>query len=72
MIVAAELSQPVDPDDGRQVRLLGREGDQPEREGCRSAFAAHAAALRAPLACYLTPVHTSSGSMTFTFYAHSS
>jgi hypothetical protein len=50
LIVAAELSQPVDADNERQVLLLGNECDHPEREWCRDAFAAHAPALRALLA----------------------
>ncbi|MFI5824919.1 hypothetical protein ACIA8I_38480 [Streptomyces rishiriensis] len=50
LVVAAELSQPVDADNERQVLLLGNECDHPEREWCRAAFAAHASALRALLA----------------------
>ncbi|MFF0013132.1 hypothetical protein [Streptomyces sp. NPDC005374] len=50
LIVAAELSQPVDADNERQVLLLGDESDHPEREWCRAAFAAHASAVRALLA----------------------
>ncbi|GHB05487.1 hypothetical protein [Streptomyces chryseus] len=49
LVVAAELSQPVDADNERQVLLLGNDCDHPEREWCRSAFAAHASALRALL-----------------------
>ena len=49
LVVAAELSQPVDGDNERQVRLLGNECDRPERAGCRAAFVAHASALRALL-----------------------
>lgn len=47
LVVAAELSQPVDADNERQVLLLGNDCDHPEREWCRAAFAAHASALRA-------------------------
>ncbi|MFE1290291.1 hypothetical protein [Streptomyces sp. NPDC058751] len=50
LVVAAELSRPVDPDDERQVLLLGDDRDHPERERCRAAFAAHASELRALLA----------------------
>ncbi|WP_052742929.1 hypothetical protein [Streptomyces mangrovisoli] len=50
LIVAAELSQPVDADNERQVLLLGNDRDHPERERCRAAFAAHASALRGLLA----------------------
>ncbi|MEV6058237.1 hypothetical protein [Streptomyces sp. NPDC052107] len=49
LVVAAELSQPVDADNERQVVLLGNDCDHPEREWCRAAFAAHASALRALL-----------------------
>ncbi|MER6299269.1 hypothetical protein ABT247_06800 [Kitasatospora sp. NPDC001539] len=49
LVVAAELSSPVDADDERQVLLFGNESDHPEREWCRAAFAAHASALRALL-----------------------
>jgi hypothetical protein len=49
LVVAAELSQPVDADDERQVLLLGNDCDHPEREACRAAFAAHASELRALL-----------------------
>ncbi|MFJ7961488.1 hypothetical protein ACIQ62_34870 [Streptomyces sp. NPDC096319] len=49
LVVAAELSQPVDADDERQVLLFGEDCDHPEREWCRVAFAAHAFALRALL-----------------------
>ncbi|WP_369265173.1 hypothetical protein [Streptomyces sp. R35] len=49
LVVAAELSQPVDADNERQVLLLGNDCDHPEREWCRAAFAAHASALRALL-----------------------
>lgn len=50
LVVAAELSRPVDAGDEHQVLLLGRDGDHPERAWCRAAFAAHAPALRALLA----------------------
>ncbi|GJF25047.1 hypothetical protein SHO565_56110 [Streptomyces sp. HO565] len=46
-VVAAELSQPADAGNERQVLLLGNERDQSEREGCRAAFAAHASEIRA-------------------------
>ncbi|MFD5617100.1 hypothetical protein [Streptomyces yangpuensis] len=49
LVVAAELSAPVDPDDERQVLLFGDDCDHPEREGCRIAFAAHASAVHALL-----------------------
>lgn len=49
LVIAAELSQPVDADNERQVLLLGDDCDHPEREWCRAAFAAHASALRALL-----------------------
>ncbi|MFE7842832.1 hypothetical protein ACFU53_44250 [Streptomyces sp. NPDC057474] len=49
LVVAAELSQPVDGDNERQVRLLGNDCDHPERAWCRAAFAAHASALCALL-----------------------
>lgn len=49
LVVAAELSQPVDADNERQVLLLGNECDHPEREWCRAAFATHAPALHALL-----------------------
>ncbi|MFB7374330.1 hypothetical protein ACFC0D_31350 [Streptomyces sp. NPDC056222] len=49
LVVAAELSLPVDADDERQVLLFGKDCDHPERDGCRAAFAAHASALRALL-----------------------
>ncbi|MFC8701058.1 hypothetical protein ACH4VQ_15595 [Streptomyces anulatus] len=46
LVVAAELSLPVDADDERQVLLFGKDSDHPEREWCRAAFAAHASDLR--------------------------
>ncbi|MFJ5934447.1 hypothetical protein [Streptomyces sp. NPDC093071] len=49
LVVAAELSLPVDADDEHQVLLFGKDDDHPEREWCRTAFAAHASALRALL-----------------------
>ncbi|MFF5922000.1 hypothetical protein ACFY8C_27200 [Streptomyces flavochromogenes] len=49
LVLAAELSSSVDADDERQVLLLGKDSDHPEREWCRAAFAAHASALRALL-----------------------
>ncbi|WP_149182987.1 hypothetical protein [Streptomyces sp. TRM49041] len=49
LVVAAELSSPVDSDEERQVLLFGKDCDHPEREWCRAAFAAHASALRALL-----------------------
>lgn len=49
LVVAAELSRSVDAGNERQVLLLGNEFDHPEREWCRSAFAAHAPALHALL-----------------------
>lgn len=49
LVVAAELSLPVDADDERQVLLFGKDSDHPEREWCRAAFAAHASDLRALL-----------------------
>ncbi|WP_406065897.1 hypothetical protein OG462_40645 [Streptomyces sp. NBC_01077] len=49
LVVAAELSLPVDADDERRVVLFGKDCDHPEREWCRAAFAAHASALRALL-----------------------
>ncbi|MFH8756118.1 hypothetical protein [Streptomyces atroolivaceus] len=47
LIVAAELSQPVDAGTERRGLLLGYDRDHPEREWCRAAFTAHASALRA-------------------------
>ncbi|WP_157858076.1 hypothetical protein [Streptomyces durhamensis] len=55
LVVAAELSQPVDADNERRVLLLGNECDHPEREWCRAAFAAHAPALRALLEAETLP-----------------
>ncbi|PLW74794.1 hypothetical protein C0036_00005 [Streptomyces sp. DJ] len=49
VLVAAELSQPVDADDERAVLLLGSEDERPERERCRAAFAGHASSLHALL-----------------------
>ncbi|MFE5480976.1 hypothetical protein [Streptomyces sp. NPDC056527] len=49
LVIAAELSAPVDADDEHQVLLFGKDCDHPEREWCRAAFAAHASALRALL-----------------------
>ncbi|WRZ95428.1 hypothetical protein OHB54_44265 [Streptomyces sp. NBC_01007] len=49
LVVAAELSSPVNAANERQVLLLGNDCDHPEREGGRAAFAAHASALRALL-----------------------
>ncbi|XIE81558.1 hypothetical protein AB6O49_34230 [Streptomyces sp. SBR177] len=49
LVVAAELSSSVDADDERQVMMLGKDCDHPEREWCRAAFAAHASDLRALL-----------------------
>ncbi|MFF5454719.1 hypothetical protein ACFY40_26330 [Streptomyces sp. NPDC012950] len=49
LVVAAELSLPVDADDEDQVLLFGKDEDHPERERCRAVFAAHASALRALL-----------------------
>ncbi|MEV1316425.1 hypothetical protein AB0J14_10110 [Micromonospora arborensis] len=49
VVVAAELSQPVDADNERAVRLLGKDSDHPEREQCRAVFSEHASLLRALL-----------------------
>ncbi|MFG2489302.1 hypothetical protein ACGFSI_42030 [Streptomyces virginiae] len=49
LVVAAEVSSPVDSGDERQVLLLGSDCDHPERERVRAAFAAHASALSALL-----------------------
>ncbi|MEV4497067.1 hypothetical protein AB0J84_15365 [Micromonospora arborensis] len=49
VVVAAELSQPVDADNERAVLLLGKDSDHPEREQCRAVFSAHASLLRALL-----------------------
>ncbi|MFJ7128785.1 hypothetical protein [Streptomyces sp. NPDC098101] len=49
LVVAAELSLPVDADDEHQVLLFGKDDDHPEREWCRAVFAAHASAVRALL-----------------------
>ncbi|WP_033312542.1 hypothetical protein RFN58_12490 [Streptomyces iakyrus] len=49
MVLAADLSLPVEADDERQVLLFGKDCDHPEREWCRAAFAAHAFDLRALL-----------------------
>ncbi|MFE0646101.1 hypothetical protein ACFW2Y_31535 [Streptomyces sp. NPDC058877] len=49
LVVAAELSSPVDADEERQVLLFGKDCDRPEREECRAVFAAHAAVLGALL-----------------------
>ncbi|CAL9330066.1 hypothetical protein [Streptomyces sp. enrichment culture] len=45
LVLAADLSLPVDTDDERQVLMFGKDCDHPEREWCRAAFAAHASAL---------------------------
>ncbi|MGP3634423.1 hypothetical protein ACTU45_13805 [Streptomyces sp. 24-1644] len=42
LVVAAELSEPVDADNERAVMLLGRDSDHPERERCRAVFAEYA------------------------------
>lgn len=49
LVLAADLSVPVDADDERHVLLFGKDCDHPEREWCRAAFAAHACDLRALL-----------------------
>ncbi len=49
LVIAAELSSPVDADDERQVLIFGKDSDHPERAWCRDVFAAHAPALRALL-----------------------
>ncbi|MFG2989147.1 hypothetical protein ACGFZK_07570 [Streptomyces sp. NPDC048257] len=49
LVVAAEVSSPVDAANERQVLLLGNDCDYPERERVRAAFAAHASALSALL-----------------------
>ncbi|MFJ8692063.1 hypothetical protein [Streptomyces roseolilacinus] len=49
VVVAAELSRPVDADDARAVLLFGDDGDHPERERCRAVFVEQASALRALL-----------------------
>ncbi|MET7666943.1 hypothetical protein [Micromonospora luteifusca] len=46
VVVAAELSQPVDASNERAVLLLGKDSDHPEREQCRAAFSEHASLLR--------------------------
>ncbi|MBB1254470.1 hypothetical protein H3146_14015 [Streptomyces sp. OF3] len=42
LVVAAQMSSPVDADDERQVLLFGQDCDHPERERCRAAFATYA------------------------------
>ncbi|KAA6197420.1 hypothetical protein F2B00_36715 [Streptomyces parvus] len=49
LVIAAELSSPVDADDERQVLMFGKDSDHPERAWCRDVLAAHAPALRALL-----------------------
>ncbi|MFJ3901746.1 hypothetical protein [Streptomyces sp. NPDC090025] len=49
LIVAAELSAPVDPADEARSLLLGIDADHPERAACRTVFRAHARAVRALL-----------------------
>ncbi len=49
LVLAADLSLPVNADDERQVMMFGNDCDHPEREWCRAAFAAHASDLRALL-----------------------
>lgn len=46
LVVAADLSQPVDAANERMVLLLGNDGDRPEREQCRAAFIENASVLR--------------------------
>ncbi|WP_377463626.1 hypothetical protein [Micromonospora chaiyaphumensis] len=46
VVIAAELSQPVDADNDRAVLLLGHDSDHPEREQCRAVFSEHASLLR--------------------------
>ncbi|MEU1543046.1 hypothetical protein ABZ461_34065 [Actinacidiphila glaucinigra] len=48
--VAAELAEPVDPEDEHAVRLREPDADQPERALCRAVLAAHAA-LVPPTMC---------------------
>jgi hypothetical protein len=45
LVVAADLSLLVDADNERMVLLLGNDGDLPEREQCKTAFAEHASVL---------------------------
>ncbi|MFJ1568567.1 hypothetical protein [Streptomyces erythrochromogenes] len=49
LVVAADLSSPLDADDEPRALLLGDDCEHPERERCRAAFAAHACALHALL-----------------------
>ncbi|WP_053732310.1 hypothetical protein [Nocardia sp. NRRL S-836] len=42
LLVAAALSEPVDPDNAAALAIWGREEDHPERSSCRLAFAANA------------------------------
>ncbi|RKN23854.1 hypothetical protein D7147_02135 [Micromonospora musae] len=46
VVIAAELSEPVDAENERAVLLLGCDSDHPEREQCRAAFTNHASLLR--------------------------
>ncbi|WP_329189125.1 hypothetical protein [Actinacidiphila glaucinigra] len=43
VVVAAELAEPVDPENEHAVRLRGLDADHPERALCRAVLAAHAA-----------------------------
>ncbi|MFJ2752119.1 hypothetical protein [Streptomyces sp. NPDC087297] len=56
LVVAAEVSLPVDAADERQVLLFGNDCDHPERERVRAAFAAHASALSALLEDETLPI----------------
>ncbi|MET9734391.1 hypothetical protein ABZZ79_28275 [Streptomyces sp. NPDC006458] len=49
VLVAAELCRSVDPDNPREVLLLGHEADHPERARCRTVFREQAALVRALL-----------------------
>ncbi|MER5228333.1 hypothetical protein ABT032_50170 [Streptomyces flaveus] len=45
LLVAAELSRPVDSGDEHAVLIFGCDADHPEREQCRAVFAEHASLL---------------------------
>ncbi|WP_148086351.1 hypothetical protein [Micromonospora sp. HM5-17] len=55
LLVVAELSQPVDPEDERAVLLFGADNDHPEREQCRAVLSDHASLLYMLLGDELPP-----------------
>ncbi|MFJ8039609.1 hypothetical protein ACIRBX_03725 [Kitasatospora sp. NPDC096147] len=55
LVVAVELSEPVDPADSAAITLLGSEEARPERARCRAALTAHADALRVLLRAGAVP-----------------